>query len=508
VALPGSPFPLYVAPSTAHAPSTSLPQASLQLKGTVGESWTCSCTLFASDRMGNRCVTGGAPIKVDVDSPSIFESQCTDNGDGSYTLEWRGMVSGTYTTQVRIDGVHVIGSPTTVKMLSGPPDVPKCEISGLGLKSALAGQYAKCYITCKDRFSNPLNADSLQGASLSFGLALLAVGESKATRETVESMPFDGRWVKDEDVKEERAPEEVAKEDDKSKAGESFEIQYTAEEAGDFELHVWCDPDGSDTRQWLTGSPFLVRVTGVRPSREGSFVSPPEEDHFTAGDVVNMQPQLRDQFGNASAAVEGSFEAKIHAPDGVHDLELKTLKGLGLYECAYDLTIKGSHSVHFLLNGADISGSPVTFNVNPGAALGSKSRLYPPSEPPQINQPCELRLEAVDKFGNMLEQGGSRVDARANGPGVSACTVDDRQDGTYTVTFSAAVVGETRVIVRLDNVEMQPLKLVFVEGKGGGDGGGKRGGKGGKPGGGNQMSEAAEAPGMAAPAPSAPVSAR
>ena len=54
--------------------------------------------------------------------------------------------------------------------------------------------------------------------------------------------------------------------------GESFEIQYTAKEAGDFELCVWCDPQDSEERQWLTGSPFLVRVTGVLPSCEGSFV--------------------------------------------------------------------------------------------------------------------------------------------------------------------------------------------------------------------------------------------
>ena len=74
-------------------------------------------------------------------------------------------------------------------------------------------------------------------------------------------------------------------------------------------------------------------------------------------------------------------------------------------------------------------------------------------------------LEAIDKYGNKLDRGGARIDARANGPGVSACVSDDRGDGTYIISFTAAVVGETRVIVRLDNVEMQPLRMVFVEQK-------------------------------------------
>jgi hypothetical protein len=103
------------------------------------------------------------------------------------------------------------------------------------------------------------------------------------------------------------------------------------------------------------------------------------------------------------------------------------------------------------------------YNVSPGQALGTKSKLFPPPESPAIGQSCELLLEAIDKYGNKLDHGGSRVDARANGPGVSACLAEDRGDGTYVITFTAAVVGETRVIVRLDNVEMAPLKLLFVD---------------------------------------------
>ena len=482
VALPGSPFDLLVGPSNAHAPSTMLPKEALPLTGVVGDAWTCNCTLHVSDRMGNRCVAGGAPILVDVDNPEI-ESQVHDNDNGSYTLEWRGKIAGTYKTQVRIDGAHVLGSPCIFKLFSGPPDVPKCEIAGAGLRNALAGQSACVYITCKDNFSNQLSANSIQGNALSFGLALMPPAtENKTTRDTVPSMDFDGSWVKSEEH------------DGATGQGESFEIRYTAKEAGDFELHVWCDPDAKGVRQWLTGSPFNVRVTGVRPSAEGSYVGGVEKllnDPVTAGDSLTLRPQLRDQFGNASAAEPGTFAAHIDCPDGLHELEVKQVKGLGLYEVNYDVSIKGPHSIHFLLNGADITGSPVEFNVNPSAALGSKSKLYPPADNPVIHSQCELLLEAIDKFGNKLETGGCRIDARVGGAGISTISQEDHDNGTYTISFSAAVVGETRVTVRLDNVEMAPLKLSFVAADGG-EGGGKKGKKG------KEEAKAAEVEGPAA----------
>jgi hypothetical protein len=460
IPLPGSPFSLYVTPSNAHGMSTSLlTSGALPLKGTVGDDWTCECTLHALDRMGNRCETGGAGIVVENNDD--IESQCTDNGDGSYKLEWKGTRSGTYKTAVRIDGVHVIGSPTTIKMHSGPPDVDKCEIAGAGLQDALAGQAAMVYITCKDRFDNLLNKDSLQGHALEFGLALIEGKEGRLLRDTVPSMNYESSWVKSTEHE-----------------GESFEIQYTAKEAGDFELHVWCDPAGSGERQWLTGSPFMVRVTGVRPSREGSFVEAMASEtwpELTAGEAVTLRPQLRDQFGNPSFAQEGTFIAMIHTPnsgDEAQEGELKPLKALGLYEITFDVSTKGKHWVHLLLNGSDITGSPIEFTVTPAAAVGNKSRLYPPSELPLVGQPCKLTLESIDKYGNKLISGGARVDARANGPGVSACEVEDHNDGTYTITFTAAVVGETRVTVRLDNMEMSPLKIMYLD-----DAGKKKAGK-------------------------------
>lgn len=88
--LPGSPFALYVAPSGAHAPSTSLPADVISnvrpLTGVVGDAWTCSVELHASDKMGNPCVTGGAPIIVDVDSDHLESQVCVAEKEGAPPL--------------------------------------------------------------------------------------------------------------------------------------------------------------------------------------------------------------------------------------------------------------------------------------------------------------------------------------------------------------------------------------------------------------------------------------
>ena len=305
-----------------------------------------------------------------------------------------------------------------------------------------------------------------------------------------------------------------------------------AQEAGDFMLHVWMDSDGSGVRKWLTGSPFLIRVSGVRASALGSIlngtqayiknlpaadqqaileVSPgktPKHERdsaenmdikgggggshskkpkhgdkkaevavpkLLAGERIMLAPQLKDEFGNASFASDGELRAFVIAPDGEHTIPITMGKGLGSYELSYDVHLKGLHILCVELNGENIQRSPFHFAVTPGPAVGSKSSLRQLTPTAYVQQPCVLVLESIDKFGNTVDEGGAAVNARGVGTGVQACTVADMNDGTYNVTFTSNVVGEARVIVRLDNQEMPPLLVVFTQGDKGKDGKGKKG---------------------------------
>ena len=150
-----------------------------------------------------------------------------------------------------------------------------------------------------------------------------------------------------------------------------------AQAAGEFELHLWMEPEDGDERdtsgafkrKWLSGSPFIVHVSGVRASPAGSVLGgvekyrqialaeaaaagtpgapTPEQRgagraskaapggdaetpggarirrqstwsptgaegvtvNLAAGETLGMKPQLHDEFGNASFAAEGELPA-------------------------------------------------------------------------------------------------------------------------------------------------------------------------------------------------------
>lgn len=100
-AVPGSPFPLTVLPGPAHAKSTRLPSG--LLRGMVGEDAgdECGChlTFTSADKMGNLCVTGGAVVTISAwRGTASYAAKTTtveiahkvnDNGDGTYSLEWK-----------------------------------------------------------------------------------------------------------------------------------------------------------------------------------------------------------------------------------------------------------------------------------------------------------------------------------------------------------------------------------------------------------------------------------
>ena len=88
----------------------------------------CRILLQTRDKMGNPCKMGGANVScglADLDYVSAvedaaaeaeMESTVYDHGDGTYLLEWRSAVAGTYNVCVKVDGVHVVGSPTSLEI--------------------------------------------------------------------------------------------------------------------------------------------------------------------------------------------------------------------------------------------------------------------------------------------------------------------------------------------------------------------------------------------------------
>lgn len=138
--VPGSPFTLHVAPGRAHPLTTQIPASELPLRATsevakdkekdvpsfAAQELLCVCELKlqARDKMGNPCSTGGANVSCgflelprseqpehDCEALAKQEGTSVDVGDGTYSLKWTTPLPGTFHVYVKIDGLHVLGSP-------------------------------------------------------------------------------------------------------------------------------------------------------------------------------------------------------------------------------------------------------------------------------------------------------------------------------------------------------------------------------------------------------------
>mmetsp|Transcript_11952 Transcript_11952/g.33648 ORF Transcript_11952/g.33648 Transcript_11952/m.33648 type:complete len:637 (+) Transcript_11952:104-2014(+) len=74
-------------------------------------------TVFAKDVNGNP--VSGDDCQVTVDGPGDAGANVTDNGDGTYAVEYHADEPGDYTINATLDGESVKNTPTTVKVTEG-----------------------------------------------------------------------------------------------------------------------------------------------------------------------------------------------------------------------------------------------------------------------------------------------------------------------------------------------------------------------------------------------------
>ena len=372
------------------------------------------------------------------------------------------------------------------------------------------------------------NAEKLRLMEEELEAKRAAAAACEARNATVQSIDFEGAW----------------------RTNGEYEIRYVAKEAGNFALHIWCDVDGSGDRYRLPGSPFHLYVSAAAPSHSGSSIEGTDKLKYAAGESLAFYPQLRDAFGNPTAAIEkqkshssehksvaesimkellaqhgmgalkaaqktpplyslgaeaalsstdflptspvrrslvdrtlsspevsptkgrrsrGGVEAAtkppVHeltawllGPRGTVNLALrKDESALGKYkvDTTTNVTMAGQYEAHVTLNGQELKGSPFLFQVHAATAYGKMSFVTAPAEPAYAKLPYELRLQTLDKYGNKLTWGGSKIDGRILGTSNSACTVADHKDGSYSLHFTVNTTGSFNVEVRVDGAKVK-----------------------------------------------------
>ena len=516
VVLPGSPFLLQVKPGLAHAPSTRLPEGVLPLETVVGTEGRL--VIQMCDCMGNRCVDGGAPLEVTIQGQQAAKQadtsgqpaggdatnapltcKCIDQQDGTFLVSWTGKVSKNYMLELRMNHAHLVGSPVPLKMVPAELDIGRCEL--LAPREAIAGIASQISVTCRDAYGNEVSPQTDGSGAPPFGLVLLPL----ANKEKIQSGPSKDNGASSLKKEEKGGADEkrrasLLKKEERANLVKTLEsipfqtswdksnvqMSFIPKEAGDFELHVWCEPDGKGTRHFLPGSPMVLKVQAGRASATGSIIKDVGSlAQLIAGDKLMIKVQICDEFNNfASLSAPGDMVAILETPVGHVTLIKKTddksksaeqseskkkssvavaNSAIGLYEIMSpsELTVKGSHKVSIELNGTSVTGSPIKFNVAPGQPSVSKSYMEAKNSRLEVDSPIDIVLRLLDKHGNQCERGGVRVDAKVFGSKASEAKVVDHANGIITITFTASLPGDYKCQCRLENADM-PVLLLHV----------------------------------------------
>ena len=248
--------------------------------------------------------------------------------------------------------------------------------------------------------------------------------------------------------------------------------------AGNFLVHVTLDA------AHVAGSPMMMRVAPAAACAAKCMVSGGGLGSVEAGRYQTVDVRLYDEHGNArrhsDEPVAGELTAALEllsteAQDGMvsaadvsdgsgavvhagHMSASVSALADGTFAVGYTARQAGVWSLSIALDGAPVRGSPFPLAVTPAP-------LHPPS--------CEVfgqlheaisgvaggfEIRARDRFGNLLGQGGARLEVvllhmdDEAAPTVEGA-VTDHADGRYSVSYACAVTGRYALSVTTVNGE-------------------------------------------------------
>ena len=369
--LVGSPTRVTVVAADVHLPVCHVAGAGAG-KCVAGE--RAGFVVEARDARGNRLVTGGASLTLQVQVPGSEPSRgaVLDQGDGTYACSYAVDQAGPY--------LLVLASQSSRLALegacaAGPADAAKCRVDTSELKRLTAGARGVAKITRFDRFGNvvPAGPDLLP-----FRVEVSGVGPAEI--ETVEA--GDG----------------------------GCEVRFEARVAGRYALRVF---SGHGASQPVSGSPFdAVVLPGQAASSscvarlEGTKVHGPGVTAAVAGEPLVVRMQARDRFGNATAwkrwqtlsvAASGPQEVTF-AETGDDDVSGdETSASRGTFVAT--LSRAGAYVVWCTVGGQAVAGWPKVIQVVPGVVDSDAAVWRAEADTAALTSELVGTSSAADRFG-------------------------------------------------------------------------------------------------------------
>eukprot|EP00761_Pharyngomonas_kirbyi_P013726 gb/GECH01013755.1/.p1 GENE.gb/GECH01013755.1/~~gb/GECH01013755.1/.p1 ORF type:complete len:1598 (+),score=438.48 gb/GECH01013755.1/:1-4794(+) len=410
------------------------------------------------DSYGNRREEGGDPFRVRLEpyqdqgsaakpgrsQKEKIDADVIDNGDGSYTVNYRVESDGEYRLFIEKDDTAVADSPYQINVKNASVSDPsKCRIVDPdALSSVSAGSETEFTLETLDKNGNPCCDD---GNDIRVSIELIEAGDNNV-------MPIDN-----EDAI--RIEPDIIYE-----STGRYQIKFLSQYVGKYRIQILM----GDTP--ISGSPFDCQVeeAGVAdPSKCSLSGAPIEQRRMIAGEAAEIVIKARDPFGNRRTTGGEDIESSMcpvidNRRVTASDLSFKTIlpanltdEGNGIYRVRYLPTDSHLFMLSLKLDDEHILESPYEIDItDTGATDTSKCLIRGDGFHGGVcGEDNVFTIDARDKHGNQRNSGGDqfKIDIINEGNGNSVpVRIEDCGNGSYEVHYTPVEWGMHSVVVKLD----------------------------------------------------------
>jgi filamin len=258
--------------------------------------------IHAVDADGNPVRVGGDPFVVGISGPDSTIPKITDNGDGTYDVDYVVATPGNYNIDITLHGQHIKDSPFTA-LIKPDVDPSKCYAEGPGLQGASDNETATFTIFARDGDDVPKTegGDPFQ-------------------------LEFNGPGPVQYDLKDNHDG--------------TYTVHYTPDVAGDYKINITLED------QPIKNAPYSVHV------KEGTDI------HNTGFKGFVVTVQTRDKHNQNKKIGGDLFE--VQAGGDANFLVNTADHGDGTYSASFNPPQRGSYNLRVFFNKKELAISPVS----------------------------------------------------------------------------------------------------------------------------------------------------
>uniref|UniRef100_A0A669BE27 Filamin B n=1 Tax=Oreochromis niloticus TaxID=8128 RepID=A0A669BE27_ORENI len=421
-----------------------------------------------TDQLNNfNIFTRGAGIGglgITVEGPSESKMSCTDNKDGSCSVEYVPFTPGNYDINITYGGEHIPGSPFKVPV-KDVVDSSKVKVSGPGVVSGVRANIPQSFtVDCRKAGVAPLavavtapkgiaepvevtdNGDGTHTVSYTPSVEGPYSVAVKYAEEDVPHSPFKFRVLPTHDASKVRASGPGLT----SGVPASFPVEFNidAKDAGQGQLSVLItDQDGKPKQPTIHDNGDGTYQVSYVPDRAGRYTivikyggddipaSPYRVRATATGDAskctvsgsgVGPTVAIGEELGlvvNAKGAGKGKVSCVVVQPDGT-EVEAEVLENEdGTFDIFYTAPAPGNYVIYVRFGGENIPRSP--FKVTPDGASVNGSGFRP------FDMVIPFAFRKGEITGEVLMPSGKSAQP----------LITDNLDGTVTVQYSPTEAG-------------------------------------------------------------------